>query len=568
MSTIDSSEILTDISVGVCSNVILNNFKNIFSGALSENGYSSDITIGDYDSILIDSERFQNCDVIVVVWELANLYDGVQYSIELADQELLEQIEIRFKSEIDIVLKNTRNTKQVILTKFCSSSFDCYSDVSLKLSDVCIRLNEYISSKSQSNVSCIDTHKIFSLLGVNKSIDYRFFYSSKNIYTNDYLGELSNRIITIINSIYGKTKKVLVLDCDNTLWKGIIGEDGLNGIDMSPNSRKGVFFAEVQSLYLQLQSRGIILALCSKNNFNDVQAVIDSNKNMLIKDHHIAIKKINWEEKAENILNISNELNLGLDSFVFVDDSEFEIESVRLMIPDVLCVQVPKNLSEYPVVIRKLANMFSRTLVSKEDFNKTMIYKQEANRKALSREFKSRDEFLRSLELTMSIKVNSSILTSRISQMTQKTNQFNLTTRRYSVSEIEAFISSDVFDLVTFSVRDKFGDSGECGLCILERHTDFVRINTLLMSCRVIGRNLEYAFFDSIMKFIVENYGDKISKVYSEYMPTKKNMQVEKFYDDLGFQIISSEINNGVSYSLLINNYIPKLLDYIRIINE
>jgi FkbH-like protein len=370
-----------------------------------------------------------------------------------------------------------------------------------------------------------------------------------------------------ISSVFGRVKKVLILDCDNTLWGGIIGEDGFDGIHMSDISPKGKAYKEVQMLILNLQKAGVLVALCSKNNFDDVDRVIKQHPDFLLKDSDIVAKKINWEDKASNIKQLSIDLNLGLDSFVFIDDSKFEIGLIEKELPEVKCFLVPNNISEYPYYFREILNIFYSSVNAKEDNRKTELYKTEEIRKNIATRFESIEEYLISLELELTITWDKDISIERIAQLTQKTNQFNLTTRRYSENDIRIMMTNSNVKIASFSLSDKYGDYGVVGVCIIKiiankEIGNRAIIDTFLMSCRVIGRNVEFAFFQQIaLKLKSEN----ISNIEAEYVATPKNHQVKDFYPSIGFSIIKST-NENVNYTLDIKN-IQKInsINFIKI---
>lgn len=243
-------------------------------------------------------------------------------------------------------------------------------------------------------------------------------------------------------SMNGNTKKAIIFDCDNTLWGGVIGEDGIDNIEMSPNSQKGVIFSEIQSLALALSKKGVIIGLCSKNNYLDVENVFLSHPNIVLLKKYITIEKINWLDKVTNLKNIASELNIGLDSIVFVDDSSFEINLVNEQLPEVRTIQVPKKLYLYPRILRNSIDLFFSISEAEEDKKKLKMYKNQKKRLSSKKKYTSIKDYLKSLHIQITIYLNNISLIPRISQMTQKTNQFNLTTKRYSENDIENFFNN------------------------------------------------------------------------------------------------------------------------------
>ena len=360
-------------------------------------------------------------------------------------------------------------------------------------------------------------------------------------------------------------KKALIFDCDNTLWKGILGEDGFDKIEMSSATKSGAVFAEVQAIALDLSKKGVLIGICSKNNSSDVDEVIKSHMDMQLREKHIIIKKVNWSEKVNNLKEISEELNIGLDSLVFIDDSDFEVNLIRKYLPQVTVIKVPERLYDYPKILRRNIKLFYNLAITKEDSKKVEMYKQQSKRETTKKKYENIEDYLSSLDIKICILKNDSSIIPRISQMSQKTNQFNLTTKRYTEADIQNFMNDSNFDIFAISVSDKFGESGITGLSIIDYNYDSktASIDTFLMSCRIIGRNIEYVFFDYIIDRIKEK---GINTVKSKYIKTKKNEQVMDFYDRCSFNLIKS-IKSEKKYTLDLIKHMPKEINYIEIIN-
>jgi FkbH-like protein len=284
---------------------------------------------------------------------------------------------------------------------------------------------------------------------------------------------------------------------------------------------------------------------------------------MILKDEDIVIKKVNWDDKASNIKAIAKELNIGLDSLVFVDDSDFEVNLIKKDLPMVEVLQVPKKEYEYNLLIRNAMNLFYNSSQTKEDLKKVTMYKAQAQRVNQEQTIGNIEEYLKSLKLEITTYIDDISSVARVSQMTQKTNQFNLTTKRYTQKDIEFFINNDHYTVLTIGVNDKFGDNGMVGLAILEYKNDVAYIDTLLMSCRVLGRNIEYRFMDIINDIVISKEFEKLS---ADYIKTLKNEQVADLYDRYGFKILEKN-EESTSYGILTKNYKNKKLEYIRIEN-
>lgn len=318
-----------------------------------------------------------------------------------------------------------------------------------------------------------------------------------------------------------KLKKAIIFDCDNTLWEGVIGEGNVvANIDI---------FCDI----ILLANHGVIVGLCSKNNEGDLADILQEY------EPYISVKRINWKDKVSNLKEIAEELNIGLDSIVFVDDSAFEIELVRSKLPDVLCI--------YP---NELSSTVAKWFDLSGDFTKTQQYKANYLRKKEEEQFTNIDDYLASLDMVLTVKVNNFDQIPRISELTQKTNQFNLTTRRYTESDIKMFMTYD--KVYSLSVRDKFGDNGLTGVCI----TNLDEIDIFLLSCRILGRGIEYAFLDKIVECRV-NRGFRY--LCGEYIATPKNSQVSDFYAKAGFELYEDN-----KYFIDVTKYKPKGASYFK----
>jgi FkbH-like protein len=547
--------------VAVIANITIVQLKEVLELSLREKGINADVTLADYDAIVQESHRFSDFNAVVIFWELINLVDGLQSKIYLMSQDEIDRLANKVESEIDIVLKNIKNVPLVIINQFSAALLD---NSPLKLGPLQI-LDGYLNTALRNSVSStqviVDIDSVFSSIGINECRDLRHFHTSKTLYTIEFFRKYTETVLPAFQAVNGKTKKVLVLDCDNTLWGGIIGEDGEAGIQMSDATVKGKIFKEIQTILLGMQKEGVLLALCSKNNEEDVNRILNHHPDILITDKHLVSKKINWQDKASNIAEMAGELNLGLDSFVFIDDSNFEVGLVRQELPMVEVVQVPVNLSEYPLLLKELKMLFFSLNNTDEDKNKTAMYLQERQRKEQLKVHDSIDNYLASLGLSLSIQWNQEISVPRAAQMTQKTNQFNLTTKRYTESDIVRMLDDPEYEIAVFSVSDHYGDYGVTGMSIIHIKNSTTIIDSLLMSCRVIGRNVELAFFDELVKILLNK---NIKTILGSYRSTPKNKQVEAFYDGLGFTCTASnELQKD--FIIQLENYKMNNLPYIKI---
>lgn len=551
--------------VAVLSNIMTTQLKEILEYYLRREGIYADVVFGDYDNIVQDSCKFKDRNCIIIVWELGNIIDGFYYKANTMEKDELEEVILKTKSEIDFVLANLKSTSLVLINKFSSLIYSYPYIRQNNLDEAARALNSYLEMRISANMILIDVDKVLARVSIDKSIDLRFYYSSKSLYSIDYYKEYMKFVKPIFMFASGKVKKAMIFDCDNTLWKGIVGEEGLQGISMSARNTEGIVYEEVQYLALELAQKGIIIGLCSKNNPEDVDDVIKNHSDMTLKDRHILIKKVNWDDKITNLKSTARELNIRLDSFVFVDDSEFEVNLVKEGLPEVAVLQVPKKLFEYPKLIRENTGLFFNISNTVEDKRKIQMYKEQSQREQSKESFNSIDGYLKSLELKVRVYEDKVELIPRMSQMTQKTNQFNLTSKRYTEGDIARFLEESKYINYALSVYDKFGDYGVVGLVIVELNelNNTAIIDSFLMSCRIIGRNIEYALFD----FLVEQLRLKnINSIEAMYIKSPKNEMVANYYENLGFGIIKT-CDNTKYYKLKIENYNSKKIDYVEITN-
>ena len=366
------------------------------------------------------------------------------------------------------------------------------------------------------------------------------FYSNKMWYVGsmpysikglESLGKLITRYTSITK---GRKKKGLVVDLDNTLWGGVIGEDGINGIVLS-NHKEGARYYDTQKLLKKIKNQGVMLAILSKNNIQDVEPVFQ-HPFMILQHEDFVLEYINWDSKSENIKKLAKELNIGLDSIVFLDDNPAEREQMKALCPEVSVIDFPKDSSQLPQVIEQaFYDYFVALEVTGEDTKKTAMYRAENQRKAAMSSLNSIDDFLKKLEMTMIIHKMLPEEENRVVQLINKTNQFNVTTKRYSDKEIKDL--SKTSDIITIHMSDKYGEQGLVSVIILKYENKVAFIDTFLMSCRVMGRYAEFEIMSRIKDMLAKK---EISLVKSLYIRSSKNSPVEELYENLGFTIIET----------------------------
>ena len=391
----------------------------------------------------------------------------------------------------------------------------------------------------------VNTDRCLARLGVRQYYDLRYWQMAKSPYTRAALAELAQECFKFVRALRGRNKKCLVLDCDNTLWGGIIGEDGQGGIKIGADY-PGSAYLDFQKEILGLYRRGIILALCSKNNEQDVLDILDQHPDMLLKREHFSAWRINWNDKAANLREIAEELNIGIDSLVFADDSEFEINLVREFLPQVHTLQLS---SERPAEYRWIlaaSGAFDAPSVTQEDKKRAELYRLERQRKQAMAGTTDLDGYYRTLGIEIQIGRADKASLARVAQQTQKTNQFNLTTRRYSEADIARMVESDDSEVFFLRAGDKFGDMGIVGSCLCQYRDDEAVIDTLLLSCRALGRGIETRFLEEVMHLLAA-HGAK--RVYGQYIVTEKNAQVAEFFQNNDFAACPGRSGEGQWFS-------------------
>lgn len=525
------------LDLKILSNITVNQLVPILEYTLRKDGLNLYVETGEYDNIIQESSGLNTSTIPLIIWELCNLKDGFVYELEYEDDNYYNKFLHKVQEEILIVFNNLSSSGLVIFNTFSHFVFSADSIRQTKFERFVNQLNEFLYEKAPLNVILINIDKPLIKISKESAIDWRGFYSSKSLYSVKYFKEYASFIKHAILSKSGKSKKALIFDCDNTLWKGIVGEDGIEKIELSAKDKNGTYFKEIHLLALSLLKKGIILGICSKNNAYDVDEVFEKRKDFLIKKDDLLVKKVNWNDKASNLLEMSKELNIGIDSFVFVDDSDFEINLVNDKLPDVHTIHVPPKLYDYPRLLLSLSDMFFSLSSTKEDGLRIEMYKQNLARTNSIQTAGNIEDYLASLEIKLTISLNEQNSLERIAQLTQKTNQFNLTTKRYGNGDIKTFIESTQFDILSFSVDDKFGSIGITGLVILRYKDNTAMIDTLLMSCRVLGRNIEKAFLYETLKFCRDK---GLNVIQAVYLRTNKNDQVSSFFELNGFSLINS----------------------------
>ncbi len=399
------------------------------------------------------------------------------------------------------------------------------------------------------NIFPVDLNGIQSVCGRHMLKDDKLYYAAKMPITTELLPEVAKNVFDVVSAVRGNFKKCVICDLDNTLWGGVIGDDGLNGIQIGELG-VGHAFEDLQRWLKSLKERGIILCVCSKNNEDTAKEPFEKHPEMVLRLDDISVFVANWEDKASNILSIQKALNIGMDSIVFLDDNPFERNLVRSVIPSISVPELPDDPSEYLNYLISL-NLFETASFSENDKDRTLQYQSEIKRQNLEKSFDSYDDYLVSLEMIAQVKPFDEFQTPRIAQLTQRSNQFNLRTVRCTEKDITDYANNPDYITRYFMLKDKFGDHGLISLVILKKtdsHTLF--IENWLMSCRVLKRGMEEFIINTVVTTAKENGFDT---VIGEYIKTPKNSMVADIYEKHGFEAIG---NNR--FILRVNDYVPE----------
>jgi FkbH-like protein len=527
------------INIAVLADFASQHYVKALKAALVSQRVSAVVWEADYNSIdstIINgqSELYQTAfDYIILIPSAHKLEKDFSHhpvATSFADEKLLQ-----FRQLVELLSGRTRS--RVIITNYQELNDGVFGNYANKTEQSFLfqvrKLNLGLMSLAtqQSNLYIADAQSLFAFYGSASSFDPKLYVHGDLIYSLDFIAALAQSTTQIIGAIQGNIKKCVVVDLDNTMWGGIIGDDGLENIQVG-DLGIGKAFTGLQNWLLHLKNRGIILAVCSKNTDSIAREPFESHPGMTLRLKDISVFVANWETKVDNIRFIHSVLNIGFDSMVFLDDNPFERDIVRQNIPGITVPELPDDPAEYVFYLQSL-NLFETASFSSEDAGRTKQYQEEAGRMELQKTFTNENEFLASLDMRAVIKPVDSFTCPRVAQLTQRSNQFNLRTIRYTDDDVKKIMVNPDFITATISLSDKYGDYGLISTVILEKTSpDTLFIDTWIMSCRVLKRGVESLLLNEIVATAKES-GARF--VIGEYLPTSKNGMVKEFYRELGF---------------------------------
>jgi FkbH-like protein len=543
--------------------VLADSASQLFCQALKGYGYTQgvhlDIWEADYNQVyqtVLDehSAFYTSAPDYVVIYQSSKKLLSSFYKNDLQQKRAFADKQINFLKTLTTAI-DKKITTTIIIVNYAEINDAVFGNFANKIDSSFIyqlrKLNFQLMDLaiSQPNINICDLASIQHSFGSNTIISEKLYINTDNVLEIDILPVLVKNITVIILAYTGRFNKCLILDLDNTTWGGIIGDDGMEGIQIGELGI-GKAFTNFQNWALQLKERGIILAICSKNTEDIAREPFEKHPDMVLKLEDIAVFVANWNNKADNIRHIQSILNIGFDSMVFIDDNPAEREIVRREIPGITVPEMPEDPAEYLSFLYQ-QNLFETTSFTEADSKRNEQYREEAGRTVLQQAFTNEAEFLQSLEMTAEIKPIDKFTLPRAAQLTQRSNQFNLRTVRYTEEQLKELCNDKNIFTFTVSLKDKFGDYGLISLLILKRTADDqLFIDTWIMSCRVLKRNVEELALNQLI-MLAEKEGYRT--VTGAFIPTAKNGLVKDHYEQLGFKNIGNNL-----WQKSVDDYIPK----------
>lgn len=547
--TINNEQGIKIAVIGSCS---IQYFVKILRFYLAEIGIQSTIYEGEYNGINMDvfnpnSELYRFAPEYVII--LSYYKDIHEFPPLLANRSVVDMYLNRQKEYFMNLWKKLSEISNVQILQsnivipyerlFGNQEYQKIFTKNSFLSEV----NQMFIQNRYSNVSIVDVNALSNNIGKYNWFDPKAYFLNKAALRLEYMPEFVQCFVRQINALRGGIKKCLVLDLDNTLWGGVVGDEGWENIQIDPNNAVGEAYREFQLYCYALHKRGVILAVCSKNEENIAKEVFEKNENMILRLDDISCFVANWENKADNLCKIAKELNIGIDSMVFFDDNSAERAIIKQYLPQVHVIDVPQDPALYILQMEK-EQPFDWLQITKEDLDRTSSYNYNQQRQQLQESFVNYDEYLQALKMKGSISYVEKSDLIRFTQLINKSNQFNLRTIRYTESDIEQMIENENYRCLYAKLSDRYSNYGIISCVILKKERNVCFIDTWVMSCRVLKRGVENMMFEGIINAANEM---GCTSLRAEYIATKKNHMVEDFYDKLGFTYMGTK-EAGKSY--------------------
>ena len=507
-----------------------------------ENGFDLQIWEADFDQIerqIYDSksEFYEFAPEIVIVFLASHKLLGKYNKLKKDQHSILASCELESIENIYKTISDNLSAK-VIFYNYTEIDDHVFGNFANKIESSFLfqlrKLNFGLMSLTEKNANMFicDISTIQNRVGKSSFFQPSIYINTEMVISLEVLPLIASQTLDIIKTLNGNFKKCVILDLDNTMWGGIIGDDGIENIEIG-SLGIGKAFSEFQYWIKKLKNRGIIVAVCSKNTESVAKEPFEKHPDMVLHLEDIAVFIANWENKADNIRQIQSILNIGFDSMVFLDDNPFERNIVRENIPGICVPELPEDPADYLEYLYSL-NLFETVSFSNEDAERTKLYQIEAERTFVQQKFTNEDDFLKSLDMYSLVEPFNQFNTPRVAQLSQRSNQFNLRTVRYTDAEIEAIAGSKDHSTFAYTLEDKFGNYGLICVVILKKENESTLfIDTWFMSCRVLKRGMENFVLNTLSDYAKKN-GYK--RLKGEYIPSAKNAMVKDHYEKLGFE--------------------------------
>lgn len=417
--------------------------------------------------------------------------------------------------------------------------------------------------KDSARIHVVDLDRLTG--GMRRPSAEKMFFMAKCTWTDFQCNAIAQELLRYAIAATGRTRKCLVVDLDNTIWGGVAGEDGPEGVRIGPGSPAAEAFESFQYAIRGLRYRGIMIAISSKNNPPDVEAVFNRRDPMPLKLEDFAAKEISWGDKGSGVLNVAAVLNIGTDSLVFADDNPAERAIVRGTVPGVEVLELPSDPADFADFLRRQV-WFEKLKVGQDDVARMQHYSLEQRRQRLRTGATNLEQYLSELGTEVVVRTALSSDIPRVHELFNKTNQFNLTTRRYTLAEVCRFQSEPEFTLGLASARDNFGDMGTIAVFLLESHGKLVRLDSFLMSCRALGRGIETAIMNCVKRIVAQSVS--IQRLEATFIPTNRNSPAKDFLVRQGLELLDRAADGSETFCLLRENSVQIPCDHLEVLDK
>ena len=556
---------LKKLKLGIISSSTTDFLKSSLIITALRYGIRLEIYISDYDQIsqlAFNNKNFfkdLNLDFILLYIDTKSLENFVNFKNKKSPKKNVINF-INFLNSVVLNL-NKKTNAEIILSNFSQVSNSIFGSFEKKLPSsktwFINNVNQKLNQIEYNFLHILDIDILSSTIGLENWYNQKLWFIAKIPFDINYVPIFSEYILRILGNKLGKSKRCLICDLDNTLWGGVIGDDGLDGIQIGNGDPVSEAHLDLQKIILEIRNRGVALAICSKNDEKNALLPFKKHPEMILKEKHFAIIQANWTDKASNIRLISKSLSLGLESMVFLDDNPVERAQVRQELPDVAVPELPNDPSLYAQTLLA-AGYFETISFSKEDKKRAKSYEDNSKRLQLLKTSSNINKFLKDLDMKISFENFNKLGRSRITQLINKSNQFNLTTKRYSENKIEQLEKNRNFFTRQIRLKDKYGDNGMICVVIFEKQKQKWIIDTWLMSCRVLGRKVELATLYNLI-YSAKKYN--IKEIIGKFIPTNRNNLVKNHYKDLGFKLKSKK-NKIELWTINTDNYSFKKIPF------